>query len=573
MDRIEEGKKSRISDLKRSSTPNTELLLKGRQSLERIKSVKKVGEWNWRFYATGLALVIINLVAAWDATALPIALPSIATALKGSAVDAFWLGIASLVAATIFIPLYSTLSNIFGRKAMLLIASAFFTLGSFIAAVGGNFSALHLGRSLQGIGAGGIYVLSNIVVADLVSEVDRKQWSVILGATWVIGVISGPIIGGVLVQNGQWRWIFWLPLPFCGLAFIILPIFSQLKERSTSPILPMLREFDWLGFLLFAASIVSILLGVTWGGVTHSWSNVKSFLPIQFGLIGFIVFLCWSWFSPLRPTVNVAPFAGLTSISTYFSTFVLGIVTFATLYFLPIYFQAHDLDISLTEVGIWLFPWTVTLAVFALLTYLLIDRWGHWRPAIWTGWLFLMLGVALMTLFSRDSTNATWIGIAILGGIGAGLLYTSLAAAADAASTSRQENVDKTAAVTNIIFFRTLGQTLGVVISCAIFQNTFHNQLVQKPLLRRVALVDARNAVALISTTRSMPADAGEFALRSELQDAFIASLKPIWVVMAALAGAAFVVSLLMRSTSRRQGVPQQWPRPRRTEIRSLEVV
>ena len=108
---------------------------------------------------------------------------TIATALQGSALESFWLGISFLVAATVFVPLFATLSDIFGRKAILLTALTFFTVGSFIAAVSGNFTGLHLGRSIQGVGAGGICALSNLIVSDLVSAVDRRKWTAILGAT------------------------------------------------------------------------------------------------------------------------------------------------------------------------------------------------------------------------------------------------------------------------------------------------------------------------------------------------------------------------------------------------------
>jgi MFS family permease len=192
--------------------------------------------------------------------------------------------ISFLVAATVTSPLFATLSTIFGRKPLLLAALAFLTCGSFIAAVTGNVAVMLVGRTVQGIGAGGIAVLSNLIVSDLVSAVDRRKWSGIFGTmyvshpllpkmselierSWVFGAITGPIIGDGLANSTMYRWVFWINLPFCFIAFLILPFFAQLKPASSSPVLPKIKNVDWVGYLLLSGSSVSVLLGLTW--VSH----------------------------------------------------------------------------------------------------------------------------------------------------------------------------------------------------------------------------------------------------------------------------------------------------------------
>lgn len=176
-----------------------ESMPKSRPQLKKeVRHFKGVAlEVDWRFYATGVCLALVNLVMAWDATAISIALPvcgtvttftipaksrqTIAVALHGPSVSTFWLGISFLVAATAVIPLFSAFAEIFGRKAMLLSGLTLFIIGSLVTAIAGDMSTALLGRSIQGIGAGGVIVLSDLIITDLVSPLDKRRWSAVLG--------------------------------------------------------------------------------------------------------------------------------------------------------------------------------------------------------------------------------------------------------------------------------------------------------------------------------------------------------------------------------------------------------
>jgi MFS family permease len=146
--------------------------------------------------------------------------------------------------------------------------------------------------------------------------------------------IVGPVVGGTLAENGQWRWIFWLNLPLCGCAFLILPLFAQLKPKASGPVFPMIRQIDWVGYFLFGASLVSVLLGISWGGILHAWSNAATFLPILLGAVGFLLLILWSWFSPFAPILNFRSFLNATTLSIYLSSFFQGIIVSSTLCFL-----------------------------------------------------------------------------------------------------------------------------------------------------------------------------------------------------------------------------------------------
>jgi MFS family permease len=170
---------------------------------------------------------------------------------------------AQLLAATITIPWYSAFSEIFGRKAMLLTGVTFFTAGSFIAAVSGNYAGMHLGRVVQGVGAGGFCLLSDLVVADLVSEKERRMWSTLIGSAWAIGAVTGPMVGEALAERSQFRLLFWINMPIGVGALATLAVAAHTEPITRGPVLPKLLAFDWLGFVLFSGSLISVLLGLT----------------------------------------------------------------------------------------------------------------------------------------------------------------------------------------------------------------------------------------------------------------------------------------------------------------------
>ncbi|KAF2272797.1 MFS general substrate transporter [Westerdykella ornata] len=516
-----------------------------RISVDWLKEVEraaaeKVNGLDWKFHATGAALFILNLVVAWDATTLPIALPTIATTLKGGVLETFWVGVSFLVAVTCSLPLFAALSHVFGRKPILLATLTVFALGSLIAAVTGSFTGLLLGRTLQGIGAGSIYPLSNLIVSDLITHADRKKWSGILGVAWVIGAVSGPVIGGFLAQSEQWRWIFWLNLPCSIVVFILLAFCARLRPAAAGALLPKLRNVDWFGFVLLSGSLIVALLGLTWAGPLHPWASVRTILPIQFGVFGILIFLVWSWYSPCKSLVCLEGSWEPTKLATYFGAMIQGIIVSAALYFLPLYFDVAKRSYTFVEIGIALFAWSVSLAILAAISFFAASGTSLRRGLIRFGWFLVVLGTALMTVLKRESGTIMWICIAVFSAFGMGILYPTISAIA--LSTSRCE--DDETAVVNFAFFQTLGQTLGVAIGASIFQNELYKQLLKKTLPERIAYRYVKNAFPLVTIVRDLTT---EDELKTQVADAYIAAIRVIWVVSAVLAGAAMLAGFFVR--------------------------
>jgi MFS family permease len=211
-----------------------------------------------------------------------------------------------------------------------------------------------VGRTIQGIGGGGILTLGEILVTDLVPLKFRGVWFGYLGAMWALGSVTGPLMGGALSQNVSWRWIFWINLPIIVLGGVAIAIFLTI-DKLPGQLLSKVRRFDWAGSALFTASTVSFMVPLTWGGVMYSWSKWNTLVPLLLGAAGLIGFAYYEYRLFTRafdsqgkllghdlaePIIRMSIFNNTTMLITYFETLIHGIVLWSLLYFLPLYYEA-----------------------------------------------------------------------------------------------------------------------------------------------------------------------------------------------------------------------------------------
>jgi MFS family permease len=486
-----------------------------------------------------LKLIIVH------STSISVALPIIAKKLNGTAIEAFWAGTSFLLTSTVFQPNYASFSHIFGRKPMVLVAITFFFIGVMIAAFANNFALLLIGRSLQGVGGGGIIALTEIIVTDLVPLRFRGQWVGIIGGMWSIGSVTGPIIGGVFAQKTTWRWIFWINLPFIGAGYLMVPLFLKLNFLPSS-MASKLRRVDWIGSILFIGSMTSFLIPITWGGVMYSWSSWRTLLPLLIGAAGLIAFCLYERYFAPEPVIRLAIFANRTANIAYFNTVIHGLILWCILYYMPLYFEAVK-GYSPIVSGVALFPASFTVAPSAVVIGFLITKTGQYRWSIWLGWTLTTLGVGILHLLDTNTKIPQWIFIDLISGLGLGILFPSLQFQLQAAS----DNKHLAFAVAMFSFFRSFGQALGVAIGGVIFQNQMVKKLMAYPQFRARAHELARDAASLVQIIRDTPEGVDKFALRSAYAD----SLKTVYVVLTALAGVALVLSLFVRSYDLNRGL------------------
>src|ERR1700754_157670 len=212
-----------------------------------------------------MSLLLTMFLAALDQTIVATALPTIGRQFNDVS-NLSWVITSYLLASTAVAPVFGTLSDIYGRRAMITVSLALFTVGSILCAVAPNMTILILARGLQGLGGGGIMPVVQTVISDVVSPRERGKYQAYFSGVWMAAGLLGPVLGGVFAEHLHWSMIFWINVPL-GLASLAM----LLPKMGRIPVFHRRRKFDWAGGLLLMASAVVIMLVLTWGGNRYPW--------------------------------------------------------------------------------------------------------------------------------------------------------------------------------------------------------------------------------------------------------------------------------------------------------------
>src|SRR3981189_1602139 len=222
-----------------------------------------------------ISLMLTMFLAALDQTIVATALPTIGRQFRDVS-NLSWVITAYLLASTAVAPVFGTLADIYGRRAMIIASPSLFIAGSVLCAVAPNMPVLILARGLQGLGGGGIMPIVQTVISDVVSPRERGQYQAYFSGVWVAAGIGGPIVGGVFAEHLHWSMIFWINLPL-GLGSLAM----LLPKMGKIPVFHRRRKVDWLGGVLLMASAVVFMLVLTWGGNRYLWLS-----PVIMAMVG-----------------------------------------------------------------------------------------------------------------------------------------------------------------------------------------------------------------------------------------------------------------------------------------------
>ncbi|KAL4805330.1 major facilitator superfamily domain-containing protein [Aspergillus unguis] len=495
------------------------------------------------------ALAVLTLMVALDGTSISVALPGMASSLNGTAMQAFWTGTSFLLCSTVFQPTTATLSEIFGRRLVILTCLVSFFVGSLTAGIANDFTQILVGRCIQGIGGGGIAVLAEIVVTDLVPLRLRGNYYGVLSGMYSLGSVLGPILGGGFSENVSWRWIFYINFPFIGISAVFLLFFFHLPT-PTGNLKSKLLQIDYAGTTLFVASLASFLIPLSWGGVTYPWSSWHTVAPLVLGLAGLAVFTLYTAHVKVPPPmIPPSVFSNRSASIAFITSALQGLILWSALYYLPLYYQAvREFGPILT--GVALFPQTFTVAPSALFCGFIITLTGRYRWGLWIGWTLSIIGIGLMTLLKPHTSTVGWILLNIPGGMGLGFLTAAIVCTVQASATPS----NLTVSVAMVVFFRAFGQAIGIAVGGVIFQNRMARELLKYAEWKDRASELSRDAAALVTIIQDMSSSGQEGVGKEHLKAAYTDSLRVIWAFMAGVAGVGLLLSFWVRKYDLRRG-------------------
>ncbi len=458
------------------------------------------------------AVLLGMFLSALDQTIVGTALPRITGDLHGSNELYTWVVTIYLLTSTITGVFYGKLSDIYGRRPMLLIGITIFLIGSFLSGLSWSMESLIFFRGVQGVGAGAIFPISLAVIGDLFSPRERGKYQGLFGAVFGVSAILGPLLGGFLTENLSWHWIFYVNIPIGLVALAIIYRFLPTVhgERFT-------RNLDYLGAAVFAAAVSLLLIGLT-NKQTQDWGDPWVGGAIALSLVLGAIFLLVES-RAAEPIVPLELFRNRGYAVTILTAFLTAMGFFGAIVYLPLWFQTVK-EVSPTDSGLQTLALLAGLIVGSIASGLMVSRTGKYKWLIAGALVCMTLGLFLMTgLTATTPLPMLWAWM-FLTGLGIGPAFSVLTIVVQSVVPFERLGV----ATSNLTFFRQIGGSVGLAIVGTLFANGFASQL---PAQLTAAGVPPDKAIVLTG-----PGSADQFtqvgvSVRSSLAAGLPAELQP----------------------------------------------
>ncbi|PNY23686.1 Uncharacterized protein TCAP_06361, partial [Tolypocladium capitatum] len=479
----------------------------------------------WRFWAVFPSLCVTTLLAAVESTVVSTALPSIVHEINAG--DSYvWILNVYLLTSCAFLPLIGQMANIWGRRYVMIAVVCIFTLGSGIAGGSSSLTMMIVGRAIQGIGGGGVNLVIQLIVCDLVPLRERGNYMGAIFLFFTVGTAMGPFIGGAIVERANWRWVFYINLPIAGAALVLHILFLRVKHNKQGSLSEKLRRIDYIGNLILVLSVSSVLIALSWGGARYSWGSYHVIVPLALGFVGLVLFHAYE----IAPWVKVPILPErLFKRRTPAAALVIAFLHFLLLYylilFLPVYFQAVK-GLSPIQSGIDFLPSSVISVCTGVISGRILSMTGRYRLMHFIAFAFLSIGLGLFSRFDANTSKAEYIGIQVIFALGLGLLMTSNLPAVQA------DLPDSDAAVSAAAFnfMRSYGAIWGVSVPAAIFNARCSAEAwrVSDPALR--SRLGGGSAYGFVTSSARDSLDLSP-QVRGEVVDVYTRSLRMTWQV------------------------------------------
>jgi EmrB/QacA subfamily drug resistance transporter len=474
-------------------------------------------------------LLLGMFLAAIDQTMVSTALPVIVGDL-GSLEQLSWVVTAYLLTTTVSVPLWGKISDQYGRKIVFQAAIGVYLVGSVLCGAAQDLNQLVAFRGLQGIGGGGLMSMAFIIIGDILSPRERGRYIGYFTATWAFASVAGPLLGGFLVDNSSWRWIFFAKVPFGVAALLVTSRVLRLPFPRRQ------QRIDVVGAALLVTAMSSLLLAASWGGNQYAWGSPMVISLAVGGTALTALFLWWEQ-RVEEPIVPLRLFRNRVFTVCAGLNFLTGAAMFGGIVFMPLFLQAVG-GLSATASGMFMVPMMAGVTLASITSGRLITRTGRYKvwPVLGTG--LVTVALFLLSLLDTGVTGPQVVPVIVVMGLGIGMVMPVVTIAVQNAI----DHADMGVATSGVTFFRSLGGAIGVAALGAVFASRLHSQLDQRLPADAVAGLDIDDVANSPEAIRALPLEIAEPVI-----EAVSSAVTTTFLVAAPLALVAFLVSILLR--------------------------
>lgn len=483
----------------------------------------------WIIFA---ALIAGMLLSSLDQTIVSTAMPTIVGQL-GGVEHQVWLTTAYLLATTIVMPVYGKFGDVLGRRRLFLIAIALFTVASIGCAVAGDFTQLIVWRAVQGLGGGGLMILSQAIIADIVPASERGKYLGPLGGIFGLSAVGGPLLGGFFVDQLTWQWAFYINIPVGIAAFAIAWFTLKLpNKKAKAPI-------DILGVITLSAFTTCLIFFTDFGGDSdHGWGALETW-AFGVGMVVAALLFVLVEAKAKDPIIPLSLFKNPIFVNATAIGLTLGLGMFAAIGFVPTFLQMSS-GTSAAASGLLMLPMMVGLLGTSIVSGLLITRTGRYRlfPILGT----LVTAAAMIAMTTLTAETPIWLICVFLFVFGAGLGLI-MQVVVLVVQNSVDATMVGTATSTNN-YFREVGASLGVAVFGTIFTTRLTDNLKEVFTAAGASPAEAGNSTATLDpqTLNQLPD-----ALHDGVVTAYADALAPVFWYLLPFIGVAFLLSLFLK--------------------------
>ncbi|AIR98158.1 MDR family MFS transporter [Streptomyces glaucescens] len=410
------------------------------------------------------ALLLGMLLAALDQTIVSTALPTIVSELGG--LDHLsWVVTAYLLASTAATPLWGKLGDQYGRKRLYQTAIVIFLIGSALCGMAQNMPQLIAFRALQGLGGGGLMVLSMAIVGDLVPPRDRGRYQGLFGAVFGATSVLGPLLGGVFTEHLSWRWVFYVNLPVGVIALAVIAAVLHMPRKTARHVI------DYLGTFLIASVATCLVLVASLGGTTWSWGSPQIIGLLVLGVLLAVAFVAVER-RAAEPVLPLKLFRIRTFTLSALISLVVGFAMFGAMTYLPTFLQVVQ-GVSPTMSGVHMLPMVLGLLLASTVSGQIVSRTGRWKVFPIAGTGVTTLGLLLLHALDENSSDLRISTFFFVFGLGLGLVMQVLVLIVQNAVSYEDLGV----ATSGATFFRSIGAAFGVAVFGTVFAGRLGDKL------------------------------------------------------------------------------------------------